>query len=306
MRFRIQVNFARSRYRPPAGGPAGDGPSARVQEPRSCLLCKSNLGRPGKEALRIYEFPLGGGGPPFFLQLTPFPLFTHHFVLILSEHRPQCIDRRTVGDMIEFQNQAPGYTVCSNSDVQWAGSSILEHLHYQVFRDLHLPVMDARALPGCVARLEGCGIEALDYPMSAFRLSSREEGPVRELGSRLVELWKGRNPGRNTVNLVLFRAGQGDGGQASVGEYRLILLLRNPDYRTPPELRRFKSEGVGVIEASGEAILPVPEGEEAEELWRRIRTEGLTIVKGILHGNSPGLGTEAMAGLIEALGARLS
>jgi hypothetical protein len=69
--------------------------------------------------------------------------------------------------------------------------------------------------------------------------------------------------------------------------FQLAVLLRNPDFRTPERLRRFKSEGVGVVEASGEAILPVPRGAEAPDMWREIRERGLSLVKDLIAGNSP-------------------
>ena len=297
LEFRIQVNFGRSKYKPP---PPASGTSDPEGSSPACLLCKDNVGRPGKETLRIYEFPLDEEGRRFFVQLTPFPLYPHHFVLILSDHRPQSIDRRTVPDMLAFLRQAPGYTVCSNSDVEWAGSSILEHLHFQVFRDLELPVMGARGVPHTAVQRSGCAIEVLRYPLSAFRLAASEAAPIREVGSALIEGWKSLDPGRNTANLVLARS------RDPSREHRLILLLRNPDFRTPPTLQRFKREGVGVIEASGEAILPVPEGEEAGELWREIRENGLDIVKGIIRGNSPGVPEAQMRALLETVGRRVS
>ncbi|MBN1836734.1 MAG: hypothetical protein JW820_12840 [Spirochaetales bacterium] len=304
--FRIQVNFARSRYQPPPASPdrpPGDTPPG---EDAPCLLCKGNIGRPGKERLRVYEFPLDGRQRRFFVQLTPFPLFPYHYVLILCEHRPQNIDAQTLPDMFAFLEQAPGYTACSNSDVEWAGSSILNHLHYQVFKDLRLPVMDARGIRELTAQIGGCRVEALDYPMSALRLRSLSAAAVQQTGSQLIALWKSWDPGRNTVNLVLVRGpGAAGAAEAAGAEYRLTVLLRNPDFRTPPELQRFKSEGVGVIEASGEAILPVPRGEDAERSWAEIRERGLAIVKGIIRGNSPGLSPDRLAGLLEALQSEL-
>jgi UDPglucose--hexose-1-phosphate uridylyltransferase len=297
LEFRIQVNFARSKYKPP---PPTSGTRDSEGSSPPCLLCKGNVGLPGKETLRIYEFPLDEQGRRFFVQLTPFPLYPHHFVLILSDHQPQSIDRRTVPDMLAFLRQAPGYTVCSNSDVEWAGSSILDHLHFQVFRDLELPVMNAPGAPHTSVRRSGCRIEMLQYPLSAFRLSASEADSVREVGSALIGRWKSLDPGRNTVNLVLARS------RDRTGEYRMIVLLRNPDFRTPPALQRFKREGVGVIEASGEAILPVPEGEQAEELWREIRENGLDIVKGIIRGNSPEVPEAKMKALLENVGERMS
>ncbi len=78
-----------------------------------------------------------------------------------------------------------------------------------------------------------------------------------------------------------------------------MVLLRNPDYRTPERLRPFKSEGVGVVEASGEAILPVPRGPEAQEMWRVIREEGLGLVRSLIAGNSPPLPSELARELLD-------
>ena len=113
--FRIQVNYARTQYSDAqdrereAGSPAGFKP---------CLLCKDNIGRPGKERLRIYEFPLSfenGAERRFFLQLTPFPLYPYHFVPVLAEHTPQAITAQSVKDMFDFLHLAPEYTVVSLS-----------------------------------------------------------------------------------------------------------------------------------------------------------------------------------------------
>jgi UDPglucose--hexose-1-phosphate uridylyltransferase len=294
--FRLQINVARSRYCPSAEGGSD-------LAPVHCVICRENVGRPGKETLRIFEFLLDG--EPFFLQLTPFPLFTHHFVLIMVEPKPQKVDARAVSWMFHFLRLVPQYTVCSNSDVEWAGSSILEHLHFQVFKSLHLPVMDASPLENSIrtdgrlicedrARPEHCvssesclhadgsgsrdetaRVDLLHYPMGALRVCGPSAAVVERIGVALIETWKRRDPGRNTVNLVLRR---------EAGGYRFYIFLRNPDFRTPSVLQHIKSEGVGVIEAAGEIILPVPE--EASVL-RRIRERGLEVILGILEGNDP-------------------
>jgi len=296
--FRLQVNFARTRYtdaqereraapEPPARSPA-------PPVPRACLLCRDNIGRPGKEALRVYEFSLDGRSRRFFLQLTPFPLYPYHFVPVLAEHAPQRLSAQSLSDMLDLLRLAPGYTVVSNSDVEWAGASILTHLHFQMLRGVRLPVMDARPVPGLTRRLAGMSVEFLDYPMAAFRFSSAEEQPLAAAAAVLLERWQSLDPGRNTVNLNLIREPGPRPG------YLATVLLRNPDYRTPASLRRLKSEGVGVIEASGEAILPVPKGPDAEPLWHMIREDGLSLVKALIAGNSPPRDPDRMAELLES------
>jgi hypothetical protein len=283
--FRIQVNYARTKY--------SDAQEAAPAGPRPCLLCKGNIGRPGKESLRVYELDLDGRGRRFFFQLTPFPLYPLHFVPVLSEHTPQRISAQSLDDMFALLELAPSYAILSNSDVEWAGASILSHLHFQMLRGLRLPVLEARPAPGLTREIPGGRAEFLDYPLAAFRFAGTDAEPLRAGAAALLERWKSLDPGRNTVNLNLVRSpGDGPG-------FELVMLLRNPDYRTPERLWRFKSEGVGVVEASGEAILPVPRGPEAAERWRVIREQGLGLVKELIAGNSPPLPPDRARELLE-------
>ncbi len=264
--FRLQLNVARSRYTPAPE-------SFQFLPPLHCIICRENVGRPGKENLRVFDFLLAG--EPYFLQLTPFPLFTHHFVLITAEPRPQNVSPVAVSRMFQFLSLVPEYTVCSNSDVKWAGSSILEHQHFQVFKALHLPVMDASVVSSIGWKRGQTRVDILDYPIAVMRVHGPGEAGVQRMGSALIETWKMLDPGRNTVNLVLRR------GEGSSSFY---VFLRNPDFRTPAALQHIKSEGVGVIEAAGEIILPVP---KEESTLRRIRVAGLDVIRGILEGNNP-------------------
>jgi UDPglucose--hexose-1-phosphate uridylyltransferase len=284
--FLLQVNHARTRYSD-AQEREREAPSAPAPVPgfapgpKPCLLCKDNIGRSGKESLRVYELDLDGRGRRFFFQLTPFPLYPFHFVPVLSEHTPQRISARSLEDMFALLELAPSYAILSNSDVEWAGASILSHLHFQMLRGVRLPVLGARAEPGLTRSFPGGRAEFLDYPLAAFRFSGAEARAIRRAAGGLLEHWKGLDPGRNTVNLNLVRT------PGPAPAFELVVLLRNPDYRTPERLRRFKSEGVGVVEASGEAILPVPRGPEAPEMWREIRERGLNLVVDLIAGNSP-------------------
>jgi UDPglucose--hexose-1-phosphate uridylyltransferase len=264
--FRLQLNVARSRYTPTVG-------TDQNLPPLHCIICRENVGRPGKEYLRVFDFLLGG--EPYFLQLTPFPLFTHHFVLITTEPKVQNVNLLAVTRMFQFLSLVPEYTICSNSDVEWAGSSILEHQHFQVFKALHLPVMDATALSSITWKRGRIRVDILDYPIAVLRVHGSNEISVERTGASLIETWKMLDPGRNTVNLVLRR---GEGGS------NFYVFLRNPDFRTPAALQHIKSEGVGVIEAAGEIILPVP---KEESTLRRIRAAGLDVIRGILEGNNP-------------------
>jgi galactose-1-phosphate uridylyltransferase len=281
--FHLQVNYGRSGYTPD-GAADGHGHadsevhSARPSFPGTpkCAICRENVGRPGKETLRIFEFSLEMTGRPFFLQLTPYPIFPYHFVVIAAEHVPMHLDRTSLEDMIAFGEAAPGYTVCSNSDVEWAGSSILEHHHLQVFKGLSLPAMRCRETKAF--QHNGCTIAVLDYPLALVRVQARNRNRLLETADALLRTWKVRDPGRNTCNLIYTRERDG---------FSFYLFFRNPDFRTPKHLEKIKSEGIGIVEAAGVGILPVPSGPEEEEIWREIRKNGRQIMNDVLEGINP-------------------
>lgn len=275
--FHLQVNYGRSGYTPVAADdlPGGGSRGNEAGMPQ-CAICRENAGRPGKETLRVFEFTLARTSRPYFIQLTPFPIFPYHFVVIGEEHVPMHVDRYSLEDMIAFEEMAPGYTVCSNSDVEWAGSSILEHHHLQVFKGLSLPAM--RAGGRMAFRKKGCTVTVLDYPLALVRVGGRDPVKLLDCADLLLREWKGRDPGRNTCNVIYVREG------ACRSFY---LFFRNPDFRTPARLEKIKSEGIGIVEAAGVGILPVPSGPEEGEIWREIRKNGRRIMLGILGGINP-------------------
>ena len=270
--YRVQINVVRSGYSPEPGG-------AENLPPLHCAICRENIGRPGKEHLRVHDIVLPGTGSRYFLQLTPFPVFPYHFVLISLEPEPMHVDRASMKDITAFLEEAPGYTVCSNSDVEGAGSSILEHHHFQVFKGLSLPAMTAGAKRVFQAR--DIRAEYLDFECASLRLVSRERDRLVGAAADIMDYWK-KGTGGNTGNLIVWR-----GCMEKGGEWNMIIFFRNPWYQIPQELKRFKSEGIGIIEAAGAAILPVPQGPQAEELHAEIRKNGGRIIGGILEGINP-------------------
>lgn len=272
--FKTQINIARSNYSPK--------PLDGKNVPKlHCPICFDNIGIPGKEDLRAFSFELEPNRK-FFIQLTPFPLFTHHCVLVDHLPRPMIMSKQSVLDLVNFLNLAPGYVGCSNSDVEWAGASILSHHHYQVFKNLKLPVMEARWAEGLFKRTNVWGYTVeygfLNYPIAVMKLTCRDQDVFIESAGALIQAWKSQVPGQNTLNLIV---------QKLEKNWVAYLILRNPDHRTPAELTHIKSEGVGIIEVAGEGIYPVPKGEQAEKIMTQIKEKGLDVIKGIIAGNNP-------------------
>lgn len=271
--FKTQINYARSNYTPK--------PLAGKNIPKlHCPICFENVGIPGKENLRVFSFDLREGRR-FFIQQTPFPLFPYHFVLVDHEKRPMQMSLLSLKDLTRFIDLAPDYVACSNSDVEWAGASILQHHHYQVFKDLHLPIMEAQFCEKTYERTNACGYTLkwglLNYPIATLKLLCRDRLTLVNLSHAIIQYWKKQKKG-NTCNLIV---------RYHQKQWEAYFILRNPDFRTPQKLQTIKSEGVGIIEVAGEGIYPVPSGDKEAWAWDQIENHGLSVIKGIIEGANP-------------------
>lgn len=261
--LRLQVNYSRLAYRSPAA-------DRRV----ACPLCIDNIGTPGKELLRVFQLELGGR--PFFSHPTPFPLCPGHFVVNSLEHRPMTINAEGLEQSADFVERARGWLVASNSDVEWAGASVLGHHHMQVFESLRLPLEDA-PVEKVLSRAD-CTAEFLRWPLPVVRITG-DRSAVLAAGARLIGAWKQIDPGKATFNYLMRRL-----GDASI---QLHLLFRHPDHRTGEILRPIKAEGVGIIEVAGEVIVPPIVGKSREENRLFFEEQGHRIVRGIVSDNAP-------------------
>src|SRR5690606_35735238 len=143
--------------------------------------------------------------------------------------------------------------VASNSDVEWAGASVLGHHHCQVFEQLRLPVQHAAVR--LAARLGGVSCELLHWLGPVYRLAG-PPSDVLAAGAAMVAHWKGQDPGLCTCNYLM---------HTQQTDLVLHLFLRHPAHRTPEEWRTVKAEGVGIIEVAGEVIVPPLPGLSREE-----------------------------------------
>ncbi len=261
--LKLQVNYSRLSYRLP------EGPRSQ-----SCPLCIENIGSPGKEKLRVLELELAG--TPYFAHPTPFPLHAGHFVLNLRRHEPMRVNQASLMEAVDFLRQAPSWLVASNSDVAWAGASVLGHHHFQIFRSLHLPVEEAHPL--AIGHEGGVELQLLYWPAPVVRLC----GPIHEVlvyAGGLIDRW--RRIDRNcTFNYLLRRKHE---------QLVAHMIFRHPAYVSSPRLKNYKSEGVGVIEMAGEAIVPPRPGLSRAENENFFRNYGWQIALCIIAQNSPPL-----------------
>ena len=268
--FRAQVNFARHRY-------SNAAPPVPRNTGLHCAICYDNLSQPGKEKLRVFRFALHESRE-YFVQVTPFPLFEKHFVVIAMAQVPMQMSAQSLEDLTRFVELAPEYVGCSNSDVEWAGASILAHHHYQVFERLDLPIMHAHWAAPFYYEDENLALGLLDFPCACCKVISHSRARWLAACGEIIAAWKQKAPGKNTCNLVVTKTGE---------FYTCYILFRNPAFRTAPELLAIKTEGVGVIEVAGEGIYPVPSGEHAAAVWEQIEHDGLHVIKTLIASNNP-------------------
>lgn len=265
--FETQINYLRHHYQQ-------DMLKQKNQQRLECAICFENMSLPHKHHLRVFEFELSPG-QDFFAQLTPYPLFQRHFVLIARDHRPMQMDQQSVQDLCDFVDLAPSYTACSNSDVPMAGASILSHHHYQVFDALQLPIQSAQAIHSKTA--DETNIAILNYPIACLRVSSANKQQAISQAGNIIRNWRQQHD-NNTCNLLVHK---------SHHHYQIYIILRNPAHITPTKIHPIKSEGIGIVEVSGCGIYPVPRGENEETIWHTIENHGLDVIHTIISSNSP-------------------
>ena len=264
--FQVQINYSRQKYT--SAQTHGNKRTASTKLP-NCHICKSLAGSPGKELLRVLSLPLAGGN--WFIQLTPYPLYPRHIVVIDDRHIPMSIDAYMIQSISDFVTAAPGYIACSNSDRQWAGASILEHLHFQAVDSLHLSLFEAEFIPEQRVFHQGMLLNWLDYPMPVLYVGGFERTSLIKTVSLIIDRWKARDDG-NTCNLVHRKNGN---------RFEWFILFRNPRYKNPPKLKHIKSEGIGVIEAAGAWIFPPP---TTERLHKQIISDRAQIISTFFAG----------------------
>jgi galactose-1-phosphate uridylyltransferase len=179
----------------------------------------------------------------------------------------------------DFATRAPGWLVASNSDIAWAGASVLSHHHIQVFKQLNLPIEQAKVQT--TTQVEKAMVSLLNWYTPVLRIIGPSES-VLQTTSSITTKWKSIVKGKTTCNYLMRSAG--------ADQLCIHLLLRHSDYRTPKSLQHIKAEGVGIIEMAGEIIVPPISGKDRNENKAWFQKHGPMVVEGIIDGNAPKAG----------------
>ena len=237
-----------------------------------CLLCKENLGfaghlsHPARKNIRIIPTILDNS--PWFIQYSPYVYYDQHCIVIDSEHKNMTMGKSKFKKLLDFVDNFPCYFIGSNSELPIVGGSILNHEHFQGGKHL-LPIMKAKdEIEFDCNKYDKCHLSYLNFFNSTLKIESKDKNQILELMSTIYEAWKTYND--NEINIISYdENGQHNTVTPIVRKnndtYIAYIVLRNnrvsdehPDgiFHAHKEFHNIKSEGIGLIEASGLYILP--------------------------------------------------
>ena len=237
-----------------------------------CLLCMENEGyaghmnHPARENHRI--IPITVNDSAWGFQYSPYVYYNEHCIVFNGQHTPMKIEEATFRKLFDFVKLFPHYFLGSNADLPIVGGSILTHDHFQggnyEFAMAKAPIEETFVIKG----YEDVEVGIVNWPLSVIRLRGEDDDHIIELGTRILELWRGytdeaayiyaetEGVPHNTITPIARKANE---------KYELDLALRNnitteecPDglYHPHQYLHHIKKENIGLIEVMGLAVLP--------------------------------------------------
>jgi len=255
-----------------------------------CVLCADNIGyygrddHPNRTNIRVANLTLNG--KPWFFQYSPYVYYDRHCIVIDYDHHPMAVDRDGVVALLDFVTQFPHFFIGSNSDLPLVGGSILNHEHFQGGAHL-MPLMHSRPAYEVKLPTSEVSCHGLNWYNTAFLFKSANREKLTDEVTRMVELWRGYSDeacdilaatdARHNTATILARIEE--------GAYLVYVILRNnrrskryPEgiFHAHPEYFHIKSEGIGLIEASGLFILPA-----------RLKRQLTLIEEGLKDGYTP-------------------
>eukprot|EP01134_Creolimax_fragrantissima_P003593 CFRG3593T1 len=241
-----------------------------------CVICFENVSSKDKPGLRAYEFVLNGRN--FFAQYPPYPYCSGHAVVIELEHTAQIITCDTIADLLDFAGDFPNRCINSNTDKSGTGASILQHRHYQV-TGMKLPIYSAPIEP-VPYQVNELVVSVVHYPAVAVRLDSKYRDKLAQVATNLLDVWRSREYCA-AEGYILEDQTMSFSVLNENGSYTMIMLPRNVQSQTNPNMHCIKREFVGVLEMAGYAVLPARLYDELHNLECTLASMGMEkVVKG--------------------------
>ena len=275
----ITINLSKPEKDPKAIAAAKN---AKASSYPKCLLCVENEGyagrvnHPARENHRI--MPITVNDSAWGFQYSPYVYYNEHCIVFNGKHTPMKIEKETFMKLFDFVKLFPHYFLGSNADLPIVGGSILSHDHFQgghyTFAMAKAPIEKHFEVKG----FEDVESGIVKWPLSVIRLRSKDEKRLIELGTHILDAWRGYTD----KEAFVFAETDGEPHNTitpiarKVGEiYELDLTLRNNItteehplglYHPHAEYHNIKKENIGLIEVMGLAVLPSRLKEELETL----------------------------------------
>lgn len=275
----ITINLSKPEKDPKAIAAAKN---AKASSYPKCLLCVENEGyagrvnHPARKNHRI--MPITVNDSAWGFQYSPYVYYNEHCIVFNGKHTPMKIEKETFMKLFDFVKLFPHYFLGSNADLPIVGGSILSHDHFQgghyTFAMAKAPIEKHFEVKG----FEDVESGIVKWPLSVIRLRSKDEKRLIELGTHILDAWRGYTD----EEAFVFAETDGEPHNTitpiarKVGEiYELDLTLRNNItteehplglYHPHAEYHNIKKENIGLIEVMGLAVLPSRLKQELETL----------------------------------------
>ena len=275
----ITINLSKPEKDPKAIAAAKN---AKASSYPKCLLCVENEGyagrvnHPARENHRI--MPITVNDSAWGFQYSPYVYYNEHCIVFNGKHTPMKIEKETFMKLFDFVKLFPHYFLGSNADLPIVGGSILSHDHFQgghyTFAMAKAPIEKHFEVKG----FEDVESGIVKWPLSVIRLRSKDEKRLIELGTHILNAWRGYTD----EEAFVFAETDGEPHNTitpiarKVGEiYELDLTLRNNItteehplglYHPHAEYHNIQKENIGLIEVMGLAVLPSRLKQELETL----------------------------------------
>ena len=200
---------------------------------------------------------------------SPYAYFEEHAIFVNFKRQPMQMGLRTFTRLMQIVTRYPMYMVGSNADLPIVGGSILSQEHYQAGRHA-FPMMKADVKQKvALSEYENVEVAVLNWPMTAFRVSSTDAADVVAASEFIRRAWEKYSDEKLMIHAT---SAEGDRqhtvtpiAQFKDGKYELYLVLRDngtsEDYpmgifHPHADVQHIKQENIGLIEVMGLAILP--------------------------------------------------
>ncbi len=287
--------------------------STNVGYPK-CVLCIDNIGYKGRDKFpprqNIRFVPLHYNNEEWFLQFSPYGYYNRHCILIKKEHEPMKVSLESMAILFKFVDDFPHYMIGSNSDLPITGGSILNHEHFQGGE--HIFPMLKRDYEYVVSEnYLGVKIGKLNWYNSVVKFESKDQEAMLKVASNVLSCWLSYE--NKELDIIKQSNGERHNSITPIlrkidDTYHMYIILRNnntseeyPDgiYHAHKEYHHIKKEGIGLIEAMGQFILPARLNRQLPLIEEILKNK---VSKEVYLNENPDL--ESFVNMIESLKSR--